>query len=286
MKKFSRIYIEITNVCNLSCSFCIGNVRESRFMKVSEFELIVKQVKLYTDHIYLHVLGEPLLHPDLEEILDIAYKENLKVNITTNGTLLGEKQDMLLNSPALRKVSVSLHSMESDSLYSMEEYLDKVVIFAKASSKQGIFCDLRLWNLGDESENKIEIFDILSDILVLDREKKQEVRAKIAETGNVTLAPKIFLGKALRFSWPSMQAQPTDEEMFCYGLRNQVAILCDGTVVPCCLDSCGDIFLGNVFELPLTDILTGDRAKRLYDGFSNRKPSEELCRRCGYATRF
>lgn len=286
MKKFSRIYIEITNVCNLSCSFCIGNVREPRFMSADEFTHIIQQAKPYTDHIYLHVLGEPLLHPQLETLLTVTHRFGISVNITTNGTLLGKTQKVLLEAPALRKVSVSLHSMEPDSPYSKETYLQDVASFVTEATDKGILCDLRLWNLGAEDIDNEAIFIPLCRLLGLNGDAQEAARIKIGESGNTLLAPRLFLGKAARFTWPNMTEPRTEQPIFCHGLRNQVAVLCDGTVVPCCLDSRGDIALGGIFQTPLAQILSGKRAQAIYNGFSQRQPSEELCRRCGYAKRF
>ncbi len=286
MKKISRIYIEITNVCNLSCSFCIGNVRAPRSMSVNEFSHVIQQAKPYTNHIYLHVLGEPLVHPQLEKLLAVARHFDMNVNITTNGTLLGKTQEVLLNAPALRKVSVSLHSMEPGSAYCKEEYLRDVASFVTAATNKKILCELRMWNLGADDIDNEAIFTPLCHLLGLDSAAQEEARAKICESGNTTLAPLLFLGKASRFTWPSMEESPTEQPIFCYGLRNQMAVLSDGTVVPCCLDSRGDIALGNIFQMPLAQILSNKRAQALYKGFSVRNPSEELCRRCGYAKRF
>ncbi|NCC15537.1 MAG: radical SAM/SPASM domain-containing protein [Clostridia bacterium] len=286
MKKISRIYIEITNVCNLSCSFCIGNVRVPRFMSTDEFSHIIQQAKPYTNHIYLHVLGEPLVHPQLEELLAVAHHFGMIVNITTNGTLLAKTQKVLLSAPALRKVSVSLHSMEPGSAYCKEEYLRDVALFVTAATGKGIFCELRMWNLGANDIDNEAIFTPLCRLLGLDKAAQEVARGKIRENGNTTLAPRLFLGKAARFTWPSMAEPRTEQPIFCHGLRNQMAVLSDGTVVPCCLDSRGDIALGNIFQTPLNQILSGERAQALYKGFSARQPSEELCRRCGYAKRF
>ncbi len=286
IKKNSRIYIEITNVCNLSCSFCIGNVREPKFMSTDEFAHIIQQVKPYTNHIYLHVLGEPLAHPHLEDFLSLAQHYSMTVNITTNGTLLAKNQELLLNAPALRKVSISLHSLEPCSTHDKEDYLRDVALFTKAAIGKGILCELRLWNLGVNDIDNEAIFTPLCRLLGLNNAAQEETLVKICESGSATLAPGLFLGKAVRFAWPSMTEPRTERPIFCHGLRNQVAVLCDGTVVPCCLDSCGDIALGNIFNIPLKQILLGKRAQALYKGFTARRPSEELCRRCGYATRF
>ena len=86
MEKYKKVYIEITNCCNLNCSFCSPVTKEKRYMTTSEFEHILKEVKKVTDYIYLHVKGEPLLHPNLIDILKLAEKYHLKITLTTNGT--------------------------------------------------------------------------------------------------------------------------------------------------------------------------------------------------------
>ena len=95
----------------------------------------------------------------------------------------------------------------------------------------------------------------------------------------------LYLEQAEKFDWPDLDA-PEAEVRFCLALRDQAAVLCDGTVVPCCLDHEGDIPLGNLFRQELEEILAGPRARALYDGVSRGKPPEALCRRCGFATRF
>ncbi len=285
-KKFSRIYIEITNVCNLSCSFCLGNHRPARFLSPDEFTQILLQIKPYTDYICLHVLGEPLLHPQFAHLLAIAEEHQFKVNITTNGTLLAKQQETLLHASALRKVSISLHSIETPEETVRAAYLRDVAAFANVASAHDVLCELRLWNLGVDSIDNRELFTPLCHALGLPADTIAETREAIAQSGGVTLKPKLYLGKALRFTWPSLDAPRTEQPVFCHALRNQAAILCDGTVVPCCLDSRGDIPLGNVFKTSFGDILEGDRARSIYNGFSNRNPVEELCKRCGYATRF
>ena len=107
MKRFKKVYIEITNVCNLSCNFCPKTKRESGFLSVDKFKKVINEVKEYTDHVYFHLMGEPLLNKDLAEFLDICAENNLKVNITTNGTLLNKQKDVLLNAKSLRQVNIS-----------------------------------------------------------------------------------------------------------------------------------------------------------------------------------
>ena len=123
---FKRVYVEITNVCNLSCVFCPGTERAKRFLSPAEFRLMAEKLRGHTRYLYFHVMGEPLLHPQLPELLAIAHELGFRVCVTTNGTLLAEKTAALLSAPALHKVSVSLHSFEGNEGGDMADYLHGV----------------------------------------------------------------------------------------------------------------------------------------------------------------
>ena len=275
-----RVYIEITNVCNLSCAFCPGTRRDSAFMAPADFAEVLRRLKGVTEHIYLHVMGEPLLHPELPALLSLAAEEQFNVYVTTNGTLLGEKGTALLTAPAVRKVSVSLHSMEGNGVEALTDYLEAVWHFAARASAAGIICALRLWNLGGAEERNGEILAFLEDKLGAHPLSLPQPRR-----GSWRLGERLYLEQAEKFDWPDLEAAEQDTR-FCLALRDQAAVLVDGTVVPCCLDHEGDIPLGNIFDTPMAEILAAPRARALYDGFSRGKPSEALCRRCGFARRF
>ena len=273
---FKRAYVEITNVCNLACSFCPGTRRSRRFMASEEFAVIAGKLRPHTEYLYLHVMGEPLLHPQLWEILGIAESLGFRVCITTNGTLLPEK-GALLRRPCIHKVSISLHSFEGNGDGDMTDYLNGVWQFAESAPS---IVALRLWNGGGQNSRNGEIIAFLSkkcgadiDLLPCDR------------NGNRRLRENIYLESAEKFDWPTLDTEERGTE-FCHGLRQQIAVLCDGTVVPCCLDHEGDIPLGDLLQQSPEDILSSPRAQALREGFSRRCPAEELCRRCGYATRF
>ena len=100
------------------------------------------------------------------------------------------------------------------------------------------------------------------------------------------IAERTYLEFGERFEWPDLSAGEREGDAFCYGLRDQFGVLCDGTVVPCCLDHEGDLALGNLFTQPLEEILSSPRARAIYESFSGRQAREELCRKCGYARRF
>ncbi len=287
MKKYKKVYIEITNICNLNCNFCPSTKRQLKYMSKKEFLHVISQVRPFTDYIYFHLMGEPLLNPELASFLDICKNTGLQVNITTNGTMLKRFADILLNASALRKVSISLHSFEAnDTHLEMQEYLADTLDFVKEASEKGIICELRLWNVEREGINARN--NLNSQILkMIERAIKIDFSLQVAiqQGNNIKLQNKLFLQLAQKFEWPDMDSEIIDEGVFCYGLRDQFGILVDGTVVPCCLDNEGNIPLGNIFNEPLGNILSSERAKKIYAGFTARTAVEELCKKCGYAKR-
>ena len=274
-----KAYIEITNRCNLRCSFCPGTKRAPRTMTPAEFDLVLERLAGRVEYVYLHVMGEPLSHPRLAELLALAAARERKVCITTNGTLLARQAETLLAARTLHKVSVSLHSFEgNDGTPERErEYLDAVWAFADRAAAQGVIVALRLWNGGGAETRNGAIEAYLRG--------KCPGEWPEPRSGSFRLRENLYLERSGRFDWPDLGARERGTQ-FCYGLRDQLGVLADGTVIPCCLDHEGDIALGNLFLQPLEEILQSERARALREGFSRRRPSEELCRRCGFAARF
>ena len=289
MKKYKKTYIEITNVCNLNCEFCPKTSRTPEYMEPAFFEKILNQIEGHSKFIYFHVMGEPLIHPELKTFLDLSFSHGYKVNLTTNGTLINKVKDTLLKSPALRQINLSLHSFDANPInQTMDEYLKNIFSFIKeAHKKSNILFALRLWNLEEDvsPSSKEKNRFILNSI-----ENNFNLNYKIEEalTGvrGINVAPNVFLNQAFHFNWPMEDNEFFSNNGFCHGLRDQVAILVDGTVVPCCLDGQGIINLGNIKETPFSKIIEGPRAIAMYDGFTGRKVVEELCTKCDFRRRF
>ena len=275
--RFQKVYVEISNLCNLSCAFCPGTKRPKRAMTEEEFTHILPKLRPYTDFLYFHLMGEPLLHPQLGTFLELANDAGLKVILTTNGTLLEKQQTLLLSSPALHKVNISLHAFEANDLdMPFEEYLHRCFEFGKAAEGK-VLIAYRLWNNGGADALNEQIQTMLAQYFPGNW---------VQERRGTRIGQRIYLEHGDKFDWPDLSATDGGEQVFCYGLRDQLGVLCDGTVVPCCLDHEGDLALGNLFRQDMAEILSAPRARAIYEGFSNRKAAEELCRRCGYARRF
>lgn len=282
MKKFKKIYLEITNVCNLNCKFCAPTKRASKFIEVDTFNKILTKVARYTDLVFLHIKGEPLLHPELEIILNLCYQHHLQVNLTTNGTLIGQVKDTLKGALALRQINFSLHSLaENDYTIEVKAYLDEIFSFMK--DRPDLYYSLRLWNIGQDKNHE-------ANLLVLKQIEKyfklQNLEETLKMVDSLKLADKVYLNQDMKFNWPQAKEENNKMQGFCYGLRDHIGILVDGTVIPCCLDGDGIINLGNILENELETILSSKLARSIYDGFSNREAVHKLCQACEFKSRF
>ena len=270
---YSRVYVEITNICNMRCSFCHGHSRSPRQMTEAEFSHVLEQLQGKTQYIYHHLMGEPLVHPLLPRFIQMANQAGFHPMITTNGTLLDSHGDALLGI-GLHKVNISLHSFEQEQPDFHRQYIAKVAAFAQKAVQAGTIISMRLWNKGcDDGKNQTTLA-LLQEYLPGEW---------ATNSRGYRIRDRLFLEWGDRFAWPDMAATDYGDQVSCYGMRDHFGILSDGTVVPCCLDSEGVIHLGNVFREDLSQILSSDRAKAIAEGFRCRKATEELCKRCGYA---
>jgi len=281
-----RAYIEITNVCNLQCDFCPGTARPPRFMSPEEFRTVLRRLDGAVGEVYLHLMGEPLLHPQLDEILNACEEARMPVKLTTNGTLLHQVGDVLCGREMLKQINVSLHCFSGNRLSeTYEQYCAQVFAFVQKlrQSSQNCVVMLRMWNEGADAaaeQQRRETADIIRTEFGVD------ITLPTSHANGYQLGHRYWLQMAERFDWPSVDAADHGEQGFCHGLRTHFGVLCDGTAVPCCLDNEGTMALGNLFETPLEEILQSKAARAVYDGFSARRAVTPLCRRCGYRTRF
>ena len=279
-----RVYVEIGNICNLKCSFCPGTKREKRQMSESEFRTVCQRVKGHTENLFFHVMGEPLLHKSLPSFIDTAREYGYRVHITTNGTLLSTVgEEIIKRADTVSRVSISLHAPEGNAKAGMlSEYLDGVISFAKRFAECGSYAVYRLWNL-DTSER---IGENSSNALIEQRLKAEYPTEWVKRYSGYRIEKNTFLEYDGIFTWPAESDAQECVIGTCHALRRQIAILADGTVVPCCLDSEGLMPLGNVFRESLEQILEGDMAKKMRDGFIQRRMLHPVCKKCTFARRF
>ncbi|MEK4758748.1 radical SAM/SPASM domain-containing protein [Viridibacillus sp. FSL E2-0187] len=289
MKTFKKVYVEITSVCNLACSFCPPTSRKANIIKLDAFNNILDQIRPHTNYIYLHVKGEPLLHNKIDQLLDAAHAKGFKVNITTNGTLIKKNREKLLGKPALRQINFSLHSFDGhEGSENREKYLGDILEFVRDAAEHNIIISYRLWNLQKDQVTDLEKRRNRETLDILEKEYNLDfkIEEKVQPGKGVKITDRVYLNQDHEFQWPSLQAPEDEGKGFCHALRSQAAILVDGTVVPCCLDGEGVINLGNINNTSFSEIVESERANNLVDGFTRREAVEELCRKCGFRQKF
>ena len=276
MANHRKAYLEITNRCNLRCAFCPGTSRPPRSMTEAEFLTLAGRLAPWAEYLYYHLMGEPLSHPLLPRFIAAASEMGMRSIITTNGTLLPTRGEALLNARP-HKISISLHAFEANEPgVPFTEYVDGCTSFARASADAGVITVLRLWNLEGRAEGAMNA-------------RNEEILTALhgcfpgewtPQRSGFRLRPGVYLEWGEKFDWPSPDGPVLQERGFCWGLRDQIGVLADGTVVPCCLDRDGVMALGNLHDTPLGEILSSPRARLIYDGFTERRCAEDLCRRC------
>lgn len=285
---YQRAHIEISNICNVQCSFCPIVDRPKEIMELSKIAELFKKVAPLAKDVCLHLMGEPLAHPEIVAIIKVAEESNLQLQITTNGLLIKKYGHLLIESPAVRQVNFSLQAFKDNfPNRPIETYLDPIIQFTEMSfrKRESLYINFRLWNFGAESFLRNE--EIIS---YLEREMSFSLKRSV-DVGGIK-SKKVFDDKRLyfhfdsRFEWPSLNLPKRSNQGTCQGLRNHFGIHADGTVVPCCLDKEADIPLGNAFEKDLISILDGERATKIRKGFEEGRLVEDLCRTCSFIDRF
>lgn len=273
MNMITRCYLEITNICNLECAFCPKTKRRSGALTLEQFDVLTDKLQGRIKFLYFHLMGEPWVHRDLAQMVKMARVKGFVPVLTTNGTLLHVENGLIDARPY--KIQISLHSQEGNGISDIDTYIRRVMEFSLKAAENGIIIVLRLWNEGGMNSANQRILDIISEYSPLTiNERKNGWKV----TDNV------FIEHDNKFEWPDSERDEIDtEKVFCYALRNQIGVLVDGTVVPCCLDHDGELALGNLYEQSLEEILSSARAKAIYDGFTRHEAEEPLCKRCGYA---
>ena len=275
-KRFSKIYVEITNKCNLHCSFCSIDNLPKKEMTIDEFRMVIDKIKDYTDNVCLHVKGEPLLHSSLDEILTICNDNKINIRLTTNGTLLKNKVDILLKHE-IKQINISLHSENDYPNY----FIDVFNAGDKLSQKTTVI--YRLWALPSMTLNTLST-NIVNKI-INHYSLSTNIVDKIMSEKNIKIQKNIYIDKDYEYEWPKITDKKSNNGT-CLGTKTHIAILSNGNVTPCCLDSGGKITFGNIFKDSLSDIVNSDNFKKINEGFKKNQVISPLCQSCTYRNRF
>jgi radical SAM protein with 4Fe4S-binding SPASM domain len=282
---YQRIHIEITNICNLQCTFCPEVLRPKAIMELDPYEYILKQAAPLTKQVCLHLMGEPLLHPKLDDIFKTTEKYQAKLNLTSNGVLLDKKLPDILNTDCIEQLNFSLQSFKDNfPKKDFKQYFQKILdgVDQILLLKPEMYINLRLWNTGTEMIENEDVFSMLEEHFNLEINRQVDV----SSIKSKKIVGRLYLHFDSRFDWPAFDYPDQGKLGFCYGLKTHFGIHANGEVVPCCLDKEAQMSLGNIFQAPLAEILSGERAKKIVVGFERGERVEKLCQHCSFIQRF
>lgn len=288
MKRFQRVYIEISNICNLQCTFCPEVERPKAVMSPEQFRDVLKQVAPHTAEVCLHLMGEPLSHPQFREVLKICNDEQMPVQLTTNGTLLTHYHSDVFFESSIRQINFSLHSFKDNFPgKDWRPYLHDLLAFTKLALEERpeLYINFRLWNLPDTTAMKAENQEFIDEIQGYFGVGINE-NVDVAHRRSKNIIGRAYFHFDTRFEWPSLSRPFISETGFCHALSQHVGIHADGRVVACCLDKEAGNMLGNVFEVPFESILGLANTKKLQAGFQKGLLVSDLCQRCSFISRF
>jgi radical SAM protein with 4Fe4S-binding SPASM domain len=286
--QYQKVYIEISNICNLQCDFCPPVERHKKIMSLQDFEKVLIQVAPLTERVCLHLMGEPLGHPHLREILEVCEKQNVFIELTTNGTLISKKMTELM-SPCIGQVNISVHSFEANfPEKDVESYLNHVFRFIDQSliQKPKTYINLRIWDLSDPaclSKKNIKIRQLIEARYNFNM---KDIKVDVRRKKGYQIQDTLYLHFDSRFVWPDLRLPILQERGTCQALKHHIGIHADGTVVACCLDKEAHLSLGNCLNQPLNEALASERSLRIRKGFDEGRLIEDLCKRCSYIERF
>jgi len=266
-----RVYLELTNACNLNCSFC-SNPKGNRFLDIKQIDNYLIQIKEYCNYIYLHILGEPTLHPDFNEILNLLDKYDFNLQLVSNGTLLNKYPD-LLNHKCLRKLSISIHSVSNlDIENSYFETIDNLI-----NNNTNTKIELRFYdkyNLSKDIQN------------YLDRLKEKYAFEITSKDNSYKLKENTYIYFEDLFRWPNINDPFISNTGTCHGAIDMIGINSNSDVTICCLDPYAHNKIGNLNNDSLKNILNSKEYLKYIDEFRNNKITSDLCSKCSYRLRF
>ena len=279
MKKFRHIYFELTNICDRKCSFCPEVTRERMFMPLDDAFRFLEQAAEFSEAVYWHLQGEPLLHPEFQRITEYAHQLGLKLKLTTNASHLKTLEEYLL-SGIFYQINFSLQSLNEVSAEEQARVRQDIADFSRQALEKcpELYLNFRWW------QDAPPDLDFFAEQFGIPKEQWLPSPGR----RNRRVIGRLYTNFDGQFGWPDPERplRKNGGKGGCYGLIDHCGILCDGRIVPCCLDSHGTLALGDLHKNTLKEILDSPAARKMEEGFRRNCRVMKQCQSCGYASRF
>ncbi len=313
----NKIYFELSNICNFRCDFCPITLSKRKKEYLS-FELLRKGIneivkERITDTVSFHLLGEPLLHPGIFDAVVYAKKHGLRVELTTNGSLLTEKNVSKIIDSDIDQITISMqtnncdHHLARNTEIPFNEYYQKILKAIQMMKQTSNAIEIQV-SLMNTSTGKYFMVDSPLAIESKGRGFKQELSAVIYDiysTLDIKISYDEIHRKLLKINTDSLKIIKIDKQIsvfiqlfadwgntftskkvspaiigYCGILLKNIAVLSNGEVTICCVDYDGETSLGNLRTDSLMSLLTSEKVKTLQDGLRKWRFIHPQCQRC------
>jgi organic radical activating enzyme len=305
--------LEITNHCNFRCHFCPLAVseRSPEYMDTKLAKSIIQQLHEhgYRNTLCFHLLGEPFLHPDIDEILEYSSKKTFETLLLTNGSLFTKNNLESAFNNSLNEVVVSMQLTNQGffhlrgSSINWEHYLSRIrqsINFKLTSNtsttlrisvgirKKSIVCAHEDYFPHNSQINlKDDLLNLLTKIPALDSDdvKKKLNSTNIPFTGHLELAPGLSISIKQMGNWRRLYKEKKTNKGYCPYIGNELGVLSNGKLVNCHLDYDGRTSFANANQNRLVDIFSGTEYKKVFEAYVNQGLLSKGCQNCVIPTK-
>jgi len=274
--QYLTLQIEPTSACNLNCKICIRKnlERPTHFLSLDSFKKILNSGNFR--YVGLHGWGEPLLNQDLFKMIRYAESKGVSTNLTTNGTLIRENIDNILES-GLREIAFGVYDKE---LFSRN--LTRIEKLVREKKDRGLKIPKTYLDITIYKGNILQILDFVRlavelpvDAVILHRlfnvskvdpgieyissEEEEELFAELRRAAKI-LKLELYL--------------PPRHSVPCRIIKRSIFVTVEGNVTPCCF--LPEFFLGNALETGVRNII---RSKGYMEFVKNMK-RHPICSKC------
>lgn len=281
-----RLDLEVTDHCNANCVFCprdeyVSKVRTLSMMSWGQFQGVVDEVNenYHPDFCNMGVFGEPTLWSHLPDGVQYLQDMGVSTRISTNAFLLTPQLSRELLEAGLQHIHMSVDEIEPERFESLRVGMkfdvcrDNVVQFWELIKENGYKCKVYIYPVWCE-ENDDRIKDILRYWRRYSHSCHPSREVPVGEGHRAD---------SWKLNWFDQNIKYRLLRGFgitphCY---DWLVIRANGDVVPCCLDSLKEQVFGNVFETPLKEVWTGEKAEAFRDSVE-QGILPPLCQRCRF----
>jgi radical SAM protein with 4Fe4S-binding SPASM domain len=251
-------------------------------MEFSLFKKIIDEVSLFAYDVKLFLGGEPLMHPEIFQMIDYAHSHGLVTEIHTNGTLLDHKRSKKILDSGLDVLSISFDGIDKDTYESIRRNADfssvvkniKTFLRLKKSKKRNPYTIIQCILQPQQASVKMSLKRQTKGF------KKEFEKLPVNEFKFI--AAHNFGGKLIdKETCQPKFTQEKHEYHPCGDIYHALSIAWNGKVVPCCTDFFEQYVLGDAKEEKVLDIWNSPKMEDLREKIVlGEFQNIELCRNC------